>query len=173
MNNTQRMHCCFFTATMISQTGHNVMLNMQFQKVRDLLKLHRPASLQPAFGHYSEFQSSIQFRFNINLRSIMFPNRYHNFGYLNYNFFTRFWPLTSSLQSLSYFIRLDSVIPHVWRIFDAVKLRKLQLTTSKTLEMTQNTSSLQIFSCIRAVTVLLKWSEVGLLFSLHNYAVHC
>jgi len=53
-----------------------------------------------------------------------------------------------------------------------MKLRKLQLTTSQTLGMTQNTSSLQIFSCIRASTVLLKCSEAGLLFLLRNYAVH-
>ena len=75
---------------MLSQTGHNVTLHVQFQKVRDLLKLHCPALLQPAFGHYSELQSSIQFRFNLNLRSILFSNRHHIFGYLNYIFLMRF-----------------------------------------------------------------------------------
>ena len=74
----------FFTAKRISQTGHNVTLYVQFQKVRDLLKLHCPGRLQPAFGHYSEPHSSIQFRFNVNLRSTLFSSRYHNFGYLNY-----------------------------------------------------------------------------------------
>ena len=80
---------------------------------RYLLKLHCPVPLHHAFGLNSEPLSSIHFRFDVSLRSTPFSNRYHTFGYLNYNFFLSVSASPLVITSLSYFTELDSIIPHM------------------------------------------------------------
>jgi hypothetical protein len=116
MNNTHTECVAFFTATIITQTGKTLRY-MWISESQRPTELQCPAPLQPDFGPYSEPRLSIQCRFNVNLRSTLLSNRYHIFGYINYNFLF----LLTSLSPLHYKPHLlystrCNHPTHIWRI---------------------------------------------------------